>query len=381
MLKIIANATRIAILMVFSLIILPWVEFKKIFHPFFKRCYSIRKWIKKERSWNYGLVIRIGVYLAVITIALSLIAPIYFTQTQLFTVNFGNTADIGDTIGGLMNPFIALAAAILTFLAFYMQFEANKKLKDEIRIREEKDQKDQFERQFYKMLELHKANVDELEIAVFQNKITKNIVASGRHTFEYLRTEFEVCYYVVKLHFKTKKLSVSELLTIAYSIFFHGINAREINDKSLLVLFRAVKENHEKNSMEFIDSILTEYEIPYLRCELSYPLFNGYSAQLAHYYRHLYQTVKFVSNSPILGYSEKRNYLRILRAQLSNQEQAMLFYNWCSQFGWQWECPTRFPYNKYFTDYRMVHNVYQGLLRPDYLVYPVLINQDVHLYH
>ena len=64
----------------------------------------------------------------------------------------------------------------------------------------------------------------------------------------------------------------------------------------------------------------------------------------------------------LIDYSDKRNYLRILRSQLSNQEQAMLFYNWKSKFGKNWENKE----NKFFTDYRMIHNIYDGLLFHDF---------------
>lgn len=92
----------------------------------------------------------------------------------------------------------------------------------------------------------------------------------------------------------------------------------------------------------------------------------GYATQLAHYYRHLFQTVKFVVNQDdkLLSYEDKRKYLRILRAQLSNPEQTMIFYNWLSGFGRQWENET----NKFFTDYRMIHNIYQALLIPDIIL-------------
>ncbi|WP_373060417.1 hypothetical protein [Zunongwangia sp. H14] len=40
-------------------------------------------------------------------------------------LNFTETGQIGDTIGGILNPFIALAGVLLTFLAFYMQIKAN----------------------------------------------------------------------------------------------------------------------------------------------------------------------------------------------------------------------------------------------------------------
>ncbi|TAE57011.1 MAG: hypothetical protein EAZ89_04250 [Bacteroidetes bacterium] len=42
------------------------------------------------------------------------------------SLDFRDKGQIGDTIGGLMNPFIALAGVSVTFLAFYMQLQANK---------------------------------------------------------------------------------------------------------------------------------------------------------------------------------------------------------------------------------------------------------------
>lgn len=44
--------------------------------------------------------------------------PILLTKLPFCIVDFSNTGEVGDTIGGIMGPFIAIAAAILTFLAF-----------------------------------------------------------------------------------------------------------------------------------------------------------------------------------------------------------------------------------------------------------------------
>ena len=54
-------------------------------------------------------------------------APIIFTRTKLFEcIDFSNTGEIGDTIGGTMTPIVSLVAVILTYLAFLKQVEANK---------------------------------------------------------------------------------------------------------------------------------------------------------------------------------------------------------------------------------------------------------------
>ena len=61
-----------------------------------------------------------------ITILFALASPIIFTLPSYFeSINFMKTGQIGDTIGGIINPFIALAGVLLTFVAFYMQFKAN----------------------------------------------------------------------------------------------------------------------------------------------------------------------------------------------------------------------------------------------------------------
>lgn len=111
--------------------------------------------------------------------------------------------------------------------------------------------------------------------------------------------------------------------------------------------------------------------------DLLYELFNGYSNFFGHYYRQLFQTVKFVVKQESLIYEEKRNYLRILRAQLTNYEQVMLFYNWLSGFGNQWENQD----NKYFTDYRMIHNIYNDLLIDDFSLISIfdLMNNENYL--
>lgn len=59
-------------------------------------------------------------------ILFSFFAPLIFTYDSLFNIDFSQDGPVGDTIGGLMNPFVAIAGVILTFVAFYIQYLANK---------------------------------------------------------------------------------------------------------------------------------------------------------------------------------------------------------------------------------------------------------------
>tara|TARA_B100000780_G_scaffold270958_1_gene231344 strand:- start:979 stop:2121 length:1143 start_codon:yes stop_codon:yes gene_type:complete len=79
---------------------------------------------RKSQHWD-------KVTKAILVIALSILlfaifSPIIFTHNSILgTPDFSNTGQIGDTIGGILNPFIALVGVLLTFLAFYMQIKAN----------------------------------------------------------------------------------------------------------------------------------------------------------------------------------------------------------------------------------------------------------------
>jgi hypothetical protein len=63
---------------------------------------------------------------ALFFIVFSFFAPLIFTYDSLFNIDFSQDGPVGDTIGGLMNPFVAIAGVILTFVAFYIQYLANK---------------------------------------------------------------------------------------------------------------------------------------------------------------------------------------------------------------------------------------------------------------
>lgn len=69
-----------------------------------------------------------NVYKLTIGIILLLFAAVYiFTRPALFDIwNFKETGQIGETIGGITAPIISLVGAILVFMSFQAQIEANR---------------------------------------------------------------------------------------------------------------------------------------------------------------------------------------------------------------------------------------------------------------
>lgn len=71
---------------------------------------------------------KVSIILTIISLLLIIfacLAPLIFTQCNSL-VDFTNTGQIGDTIGGTMGPIVALAGVFMTFIAFLMQVDANK---------------------------------------------------------------------------------------------------------------------------------------------------------------------------------------------------------------------------------------------------------------
>ena len=74
-------------------------------------------------SWSLAIA-------ALVIILAGCLAPWLFTLPS--SIDFTNTGQIGDTIGGTMSPFVGIAGVIMTFVAFMMQVRANEIQRDAV---------------------------------------------------------------------------------------------------------------------------------------------------------------------------------------------------------------------------------------------------------
>ena len=96
---------------------------------------------KDDIDQKYIIDIRCFVVIVVI------ICFLPFLLTRSGCIGFYNTGEIGDTIGGIMGPFVAIFAAGLTYIAFRVQYEANRQQREDLQI-------ERFERNLYEMLHI-----------------------------------------------------------------------------------------------------------------------------------------------------------------------------------------------------------------------------------
>lgn len=184
-------------------------------------------------------------------------------------IDFSTTGEIGDTIGGIMGPFIAIAAAGLTFIAFWVQYKANIQQRHDIAI-------ERFESNLFEMIHIQQEITNGLVIEHCNNGSSVMDVKHGREVFPYLYEKMKDRY--------------------AYS------GGEEINTfKRILLLDEKYKFNLVAvRQLWFLD----------------------------HYFRHLYRIFKYIDNAEVEFDSKmkKQEYAAIVRATLSPYELVMLYY-------------------------------------------------------
>lgn len=294
-------------------------------------------------NWTKKHLLAILCSITFATTLFALIAPWLFTINSDFIAFNSDTGVIGDTFG-IMNPFVAIAAALITFIAFWTQYQANQEM-------QKNTAHMQLERQFYEMLKIHYDNVRNLHAeAPYTDPVSGHQtqkIANGHDYFSCILEEFNLIYSTLPNHGDSE-----DTFYKAYRIFFFGINPHPKNTMTDTAnLFRNLIS--QKSNTTFWQ------DYPKL-APLADSLFKGHMDQLVTYYRHLFLLVKTIVqfNEDLFSYADKRQFLRILRAQLSSAEQVLLYYNWKSGCGEQWEEDSSKPNgNHFFTDYRMIHNI------------------------
>jgi hypothetical protein len=140
----------------------------------------LEKYSSKIIPYSLGLILFFFIF--------SFIAPFLFVLPSKFNLlDFSDSSSVGDTISGLMNPFIGISAAILTFLAFYIQKQAN----DEIKI-QFKDQSDKEYDDFIYHKLSNKLNLINMELNNFYFSISGYKKGNSKRNYQGIVAILEV---------------------------------------------------------------------------------------------------------------------------------------------------------------------------------------------
>jgi hypothetical protein len=262
-------------------------------------------------------------------IGLACVNAIFISKAfrQSTTVNPEAAGQLGSFVGGYVGAMFALIGIVLLVATLRNQRRAF--------------QLQSFENRYFELIKLHRDNVTEISVGG----------ASGRKFFVLALRELRCILEIVRqvAQSSEQELTVPQLLHVAYYCLFYGVgpNSSRMLKMSLPEFDTGFIDAVEAklNNDDTKNRIRDERDLPYKPCE-------GHQSRLGHYYRHLYQMIRYVDQQSLD--INKYEYVKTMRAQLSTHEQAMLLVNTRTPLGqiW-WE-------NGLLKNYRLVKNLPPG---------------------
>ena len=358
----------------------------------FKKFY---KSLDKDKKMLYWVLVSSS--LIILIFLIKLIFNGYFIVGN--SLQMEATGQFGDFIGGVVGTIFSGLGFYFLYLTLVDQRISISNQNDAITNQKDAFEKERFEAKFFDLIKLHRDNIIDEKYNIYIDG--EKIALEGRKVFNAIYKEFQECLaevkrfckiydssncvkhdYKIKLNQIKKannlQTTVEELalIDIAYTILFYGIGRegqilvkqkflKKYNDdfcfklirfmqlkpskkftteysswvkfknykiSDLKIAFEEIFKNRNKEHFQYIidgNNMVDNYS------KIKY--YGGHQHRLGHYYRHLFQTYKFLFLQNSINDEEKYFYGKTLRAQLSNYEQALLFVNSISSLGYKWE--------------------------------------------
>lgn len=283
---------------------------------------------------SFVLIITVLFYLAGLVLTHYIANKCFYQEIAGNPIEIRNILENPGLLGDSAGVINALFSALILGGAIYTLNLQRK----EIDINQKNNTIDKFETKFYEMIRLHRQNVDEIIVDNFKSR--RAIEQLYRYLSEiYKRIENAIIQIEsinpendpkeierinrMKDYLSDHNKRLSYIHELSYGYFFYGIENYYVTRDSTDVRFDLNVD---------ITAVLILEKTP-----LS--LVTPRNSLLGHYFRHLYQTVQFVANEKIINEVEKSKYTKLIRAQLSDFEQVLLYYNSLSVMGAKWITP------------------------------------------
>lgn len=312
---------------------------------------------------DYRKISRIIIYctgaFALLSIALFLINRLSSFDRSL-PIDTSLLADYGTLVGGL-------ATAALTIASIYLIIQT-------INEQQKYFKQNEVEQRIFEFIRLYRENVNEVSGKGYEGRnlfimirnevlqaleiVQKHLTSATDYREDFVgeknAAHIDMAFLIV--YFGTSNMTDDYLLTTFKNDYCSEAKATKILD-DVRAIYKEIKTNNE--------TAKTDHSKAY-----KYLPFDGHQSRLGHYFRHLYHTVTFVNNLPddLYPFEEKYKYVKMLRGQISNHEQALIFFNSLSRLGSQWETAQKEDSKKLITKYALIKNIkdgFTGELKPD----------------
>ncbi len=277
-------------------------------------------------------------------------------------------SELGQFIGGYLGTILLLASVALLIGSFRSQRATGERTA--------------FESRFFELLKFHRENVSEIAIGDrVGRKVFIPLIREFRETLGIVR---HCCEQLAPTYPQDRRVD------LAYMVFYYGVGSN-----STPVLRAAIRNDHPAQLIgcviESMEQTQTAYRstvselkavprhnefVTALRERLStltslpYTPFDGHQSRLGHYYRHLFHLVRYAKTNVPKGLSAT-DYVDLVRAQLTNHEQALLCVNALSRIGARWRS------EQYITVFDLIKNIPENFFDPLFEVNVRVLFKDV----
>lgn len=219
-------------------------------------------------------------------------------------------SNFGSYIGGVLGPLLSTVSVLLLIKTIENQ------KKDRI--------VDQLRSHVYELIKYNRDVVNGFEYIINNNG--NAFKENGDKFFIYAKRQIEEAINSVSSIIR--KASPEQQVKIGYLVFYYGCG---YESRPTLVdeLKKIVSEDQAIDIVNILRLKKTEYDdtIQY---------YGGHQSRLSHYFRQLYYIVKIVDENKVITMEQKIDFIKILRVQMGNYEQGVLFYNSISSLGNPW---------------------------------------------
>lgn len=201
----------------------------------------------------------------------------------------------------------------------------------------------------YELLKYNRDSVSELEYQP-SNESQKQ-VQTGSRFFIYAKRQIEEAVADVRL--TSPSLTCVDAYQIAYLIFYFGTSLE-------------TKETLKKHLAGIIGDADAEKLINGIRdkrakYDKATQYYGGNQNRLGCYFRQLYYLIKSIDTETLFDDAEKQRYIKMIRVQLGDYEQALLFYNSLTTLGSPWASKST-QEQSLIVRYELIKNIQDGFL-------------------
>lgn len=283
------------------------------------------------RAWL--IIMKVVIFIIGITFAISFCFIVfnkaYFRLDPNLGIDVELASKFGDFVGGFIGTLFAFLSILIVAYSILKQTCENRK--------------NNVKSMFFQMIDYHYKNLEQIEV---RKPERRDVIEKGKRGFVAFKIQInrllQELYTVNNTH--QLQLNAHDIACIAYMVFYYGLSEtwKEFFEEKIQCY----------DCRETIINELLKYSTKNPECRLC----QANHTVLSAYFRNMYNAIKLIDCESAFNTKEKEELVKIYRAQLSNPELYVLFFNVISPFGKKWRD------KKFMQKYRLLKNVPKGYL-------------------